>query len=59
MDHNLLRQYLATVYDLPTASGPLRVSLDGDIVQDPAALLSELEAYFAAGVRPPSSPSQR
>src|SRR4051812_21441563 len=38
MDHNLLRQYLATVYDLPTANGPLRVSLDGDIVQDASSL---------------------
>ena len=38
MDHNLLRQYLATVYDLPTATGPLRVSLDGDIVQDVSSL---------------------
>jgi hypothetical protein len=38
MDQNLLRQYLATVYDLPTPNGPLRVSLDGDTVQDPATL---------------------
>jgi len=38
MDNNLLRQYLATVYDLPTSSGPLRVSLDGDVVQDAASL---------------------
>ncbi|MDB4946785.1 MAG: hypothetical protein JWP97_6319 [Labilithrix sp.] len=38
MDHNLLRQYLSTVYDLPTNNGPLRVSLDGDIVQDPSTL---------------------
>ena len=38
MDQNLLRQYLATVYDLPTANGPLRVSLDGDIVQDVSSL---------------------
>lgn len=38
MDHNLLRQYLSTVYDLPTSNGPLRVSLDGDIVQDTSAL---------------------
>lgn len=46
MDHNLLRQYLATVYDLPTASGPLRVSLDGDIVQDPSALPELLTSSF-------------
>ncbi len=38
MDNNLLRQYLSTVYDLPTANGPLRVSLDGDVVQDVSAL---------------------
>ena len=38
MDNNLLRQYLATVYDLPMATGPLRVSLDGDIVQDVSTL---------------------
>ena len=30
-----------------------------DPAQDSAALLSEIEAYFAAGVRPPSSPTQR
>ncbi len=38
MDHQLLRQYLSSVYDLPTQTGPLRVSLDGDTVQDPAVL---------------------
>ena len=38
MDQNLLRQYLATVYDLPTGTGPLRVSLDGDVVQDLSSL---------------------
>jgi hypothetical protein len=41
MDATLLRSYLATVYELPTATGPLRASLDGDIVQDPS-LLPEL-----------------
>lgn len=46
MDHNLLRQYLSTVYDLPTANGPLRVSLDGDIVQDPSALPDLLTRPF-------------
>jgi hypothetical protein len=32
MDQTLLRNYLATVYELPTSSGPgpLRASLDGD-----------------------------
>ena len=38
MDNNLLRQYLSSVYDLPTPNGPLRVSLDGDVVQDPSVL---------------------
>ena len=28
---------MSTVYELPSNSGPLRVSLDGDTVQDPAA----------------------
>jgi hypothetical protein len=32
MDQNLLRSYLATVYEFPSYSGPLRVSLDGDAV---------------------------
>jgi hypothetical protein len=46
MDHNLLRQYLATVYDLPTPNGPLRVSLDGDIVQDISSLPELLTRPF-------------
>lgn len=46
MDHNLLRQYLSTVYDLPTATGPLRVSLDGDVVQDVASLPELLTRKF-------------
>lgn len=46
MDHNLLRNYLGSVYDLPTASGPLRVSLDGDAVQDPASLPDLLRNPF-------------
>ena len=46
MDHNLLRQYLATVYDLPTPNGPLRVSLDGDIVQDVSTLPELLTKPF-------------
>jgi len=46
MDHNLLRQYLSTVYDLPTANGPLRVSLDGDIVQDVSTLPDLLRNQF-------------
>jgi hypothetical protein len=33
MDQALLRSYLATVYEMPTMSGTLRVSLDGENVQ--------------------------
>ncbi len=47
MDHNLLRQYLATVYDLPTVNGPLRVSLDGDAVQDLSSLPELLTRPFS------------
>ena len=47
MDQNLLRSYLATVYELPTPSGPLRVSLDGDIVADPTALPELLQRPMA------------
>jgi len=46
MDPTLLRQYMSTVYELPTANGPLRVSLDGDIVADPTALPEILRAPF-------------
>jgi hypothetical protein len=47
MDQNLLRSYLATVYELPTPNGPLRVSLDGDVVQDASALPELLQRSFA------------
>lgn len=48
MDQNLLRSYLATVYELSTPSGPVRASLDGDvahagdveILQKPFAVLT-------------------
>jgi len=46
MDHNLLRQYLSTVYELPTAQGPIRASLDGDIVTDPSTLPELLTKPF-------------
>jgi hypothetical protein len=46
MDQTLLRQYLATVYELPTAAGPLRVSLDGDIVTDASTLPELLTTSF-------------
>ncbi len=46
MDSTLLRQYMSTVYELPTATGPLRVSLDGDIVTDPSTLPELLRQPF-------------
>ncbi len=47
MDQALLRQYLSTVYELPTADGPLRVSLDGDTAIDPTLLPDLLTRPFA------------
>lgn len=47
MDPNLLRSYLATVYEFPTATGLLRASLDGDVVADPTALPDLLQKPFA------------
>lgn len=47
MDQTLLRSYLATVYELPTSTGPLRASLDGDVVNDPSALPELLTRPFA------------
>src|SRR3954465_11652521 len=47
MDNTLLRQYLSTVYELPTANGPVRTSLDGDIVTDPSTLPDLLTRPFA------------
>jgi len=46
MDPTLLRQYMSTVYELPTTSGPLRVSLDGEIVTDPSSLPEILRSSF-------------
>ncbi|HQY60649.1 MAG: DUF3293 domain-containing protein [Myxococcales bacterium] len=46
MDHNLLRHYLSTVYELPTVNGPLRASLDGDAVTDPSTLPELLTRPF-------------
>jgi hypothetical protein len=46
MDNNLLRNYLSSVYDLPTNSGPVRVSLDGDIVTDVSSLPDLLKRPF-------------
>ncbi len=46
MDQNLLRSYLATVYEFPTLGGPLRASLDGDIVADLSTLPELLQRPF-------------
>ena len=47
MDPTLLGHYLSTVYELPTLQGPIRASLDGDIVADPASLPELLTRPFS------------
>lgn len=47
MDQNLLRSYFATVYELPTEAGILRVSIDGEMVKDEGALPELLRTQFA------------
>ncbi len=47
MDQNLLRSYFSTVYELPTESGLLRVSMDGEIVSDITTLPELLQQQFA------------
>jgi hypothetical protein len=47
MDPNLLRSYLSTVYEVPTSSGPLRVSLDGEKSPDPSTMPEILTRQFA------------
>lgn len=47
MDQNLLRSYLATVYEFPTPTGLLRASLDGDPVAGTATLPELLQKTFA------------
>jgi hypothetical protein len=47
MDQTLLRSYFATVYEFPTHAGPLRASLDGEIVQDLSVLPALLTQKFA------------
>ena len=47
MDQALLRSYLATIYEMPSPSGTLRASLDGEIVQDTSALPELLGRRFA------------
>ena len=47
MDPNLLRSYLATVYEFPTPVGPVRASLDGDVLLEPSTLPDLLQKSFA------------
>lgn len=47
MDQNLLRSYFATVYELPTETSILRVSIDGELVQDEESLPELLRDDFA------------
>src|SRR3954449_12055514 len=47
MDQGLLRAYLGTIFDLPSPNGIVRVSLDGDVANDPSALPDVLTRPFA------------
>ena len=47
MDHGLLRSYFSSIYELPTADGPLRVSLDGEISSEAKQLPDLLRQKFA------------
>jgi len=47
VDQNLLRSYFSTVYELPTDTGVLRASMDGEIVTDVAALPPLLRSEFS------------
>ena len=47
METTLLRNYLSTVYELPTVNGPIRASLDGDVVTDASTLPELLTKPFA------------
>jgi len=47
MDQNLLHSYLATVYEIQSPSGLLRVSMDGDASVDPSFLPEPLTKTFA------------
>jgi hypothetical protein len=46
MDQNLLRSYFATVYELPSPTGTVRASLDGE-ARDPSELPELLCTTFA------------
>lgn len=47
MDQNLLRSYFSTVYELATDTGPIRVSIDGELIDDPTTLPELLRQTFA------------
>jgi hypothetical protein len=47
MDQNLLRSYLATIYELPTHTGVIHASLDGDAATNPTTLAELLQKPFA------------
>lgn len=47
MDQNLLRSYFSTVYELPTETGVLRVSIDGELVKDETTLPELLQQPLA------------
>lgn len=47
MDQNLLRSYMATIYEIPSPNGILRVSMDGDVATDPSTLPEPLTKTFA------------
>ena len=47
MDHGLLRSYFSTIYELPSAQGTLRVSLDGEVPAERPKLPDLLQQRFA------------
>jgi uncharacterized protein DUF3293 len=47
MDQNLLRSYLATVYEFSVPAGLIRASMDGDGLADPSTLPEFLQKPFA------------
>lgn len=47
MDQALLRSYYATIYELPTPSGIVRASLDGETLRDAEVLPELLRTTFA------------
>ncbi len=46
MDQALLRSYFATIYELPSARGAVRVSLDGEMLRDKESLPEPLGDPF-------------